>query len=68
VHCHFGGRPLIAAIMERILKYMAQYPDVWFASYGEIARWVLDTQRGADTHPRRLIAAHGPAKLTPVRR
>jgi len=56
MHCHFGGRPLISAIMEKILKYMAQYPDVWFASYGEIARWVFDTQRGAETHARRLIA------------
>jgi peptidoglycan/xylan/chitin deacetylase (PgdA/CDA1 family) len=56
MHCHFGGRPLISAIMEKILKYMAQYPDVWFASYGEIARWVFDTQRGADTGARRLIA------------
>jgi allantoinase len=59
MHCHFGGRPLISAIMEKILKYMAQYPDVWFASYGEIARWVLDTQRGADTHARRLIGQVG---------
>jgi peptidoglycan/xylan/chitin deacetylase (PgdA/CDA1 family) len=56
MHCHFGGRPLISAIIEKILKYMAQYPGVWFASYGEIARWVLDTQRGAETHARRLLA------------
>src|SRR5258707_12202540 len=55
MHCHFGGRPLISAIVEKILKYMAQYPDVWFASYGEIARWVLATQRGAATQPRRLF-------------
>jgi peptidoglycan/xylan/chitin deacetylase (PgdA/CDA1 family) len=59
MHCHFGGRPLISAIMEKILKYMAQYPDVWFASYGEIARWAFDTQRGADTHARRLIKVTG---------
>jgi peptidoglycan-N-acetylglucosamine deacetylase len=59
MHCHFGGRPLVSAIMEKILKYMAQYPDVWFASYGEIARWVHDTQRGADTHPRRLVQSAG---------
>jgi hypothetical protein len=45
--------------MEKILKYMAQYPDVWFASYGEIARWVYDTQRGADTHARRLVQTAG---------
>ena len=55
MHCHFGGRPLISAIVEKILKYMAQYPDVWFASYGEIACWLLETQRAADTHARRLI-------------
>lgn len=59
MHCHFGGRPLISAIMEKILKYMTQYPDVWFASYGEIARWMLDAQRGADTHARRLIGTIG---------
>jgi peptidoglycan/xylan/chitin deacetylase (PgdA/CDA1 family) len=59
MHCHFGGRPLISAIVEKILKYMAQYPDVWFASYGEIARWALDSQRGADIHPRRLIKVTG---------
>jgi hypothetical protein len=34
---------------------MAQVPDVWFASYAEIARWMLDTQRDADTHARRLV-------------
>jgi allantoinase len=55
MHCHFGGRPLISAVIDKILKYMAQFPDVWFASYGEIARWVLDTQGGADTHARRLL-------------
>jgi allantoinase len=59
MHCHFGGRPLVSAIMEKILKYMAQYPDVWFASYAEIARWVFDTQRGADTHARRLVQTAG---------
>jgi peptidoglycan-N-acetylglucosamine deacetylase len=59
VHCHFGGRPLISAVMEKILRYMAQYPDVWFASYGAIARWVFDTQRGADVHARRLVKVTG---------
>jgi len=56
MHCHFGGRPLISAVIEKILQYMARYPDVWFASYGEIARWVSETQRDADTHARRLVA------------
>jgi peptidoglycan/xylan/chitin deacetylase (PgdA/CDA1 family) len=55
MHCHNGGRPLMTAVFDKIFRYMAQFPDVWFASYAEIARWVLDTQRDAETHARRLI-------------
>jgi peptidoglycan/xylan/chitin deacetylase (PgdA/CDA1 family) len=56
MHCHFGGRPMITAVFEKILTYMRKHDDVWFASFGEVARWVLDTQRDADIHARRLIA------------
>jgi len=28
-HCHFGGRPLMAAMVDRILKYFAGFPHVW---------------------------------------
>ena len=56
MHCHFGGRPMIAAVFDKIFSYMKTFPDVWFASYAEIARWVMDTQRDAEAHPRRLIA------------
>ena len=55
MHCHFGGRPLIAAVFEKIFARMKQHQDVWFASFGEIARWVMDSQSDADTHARRLI-------------
>ncbi len=55
MHCHFGGRPMISAVFDKIFKYMAQYPEVWFASYGEIARWVLEHKLDAD--PRRLLKA-----------
>jgi peptidoglycan/xylan/chitin deacetylase (PgdA/CDA1 family) len=55
LHCHFGGRPMVAAVFDRILKYFAQHSDVWFASYAEIARWVLDESLDAD--PRRLLKA-----------
>jgi allantoinase len=56
LHCHFGGRPLICAVFDKILKHMAQFPDVWFASHGEIARWVLDEKIEAETYARRLMA------------
>jgi len=55
MHCHFGGRPMISAVFDKIFKYMAQYPEVWFACYGEIARWVLEHKLDAD--PRRLLKA-----------
>jgi len=55
LHCHNGGRPMIAAIYQKIFAYMAQYPDVWFASHGEIARWVTKHKLQAD--PRRLLQA-----------
>lgn len=55
MHCHFGGRPMITAVYEKLYNYMRRYDDVWFSSFGEIARWVVETRCDADTHPRRLI-------------
>jgi peptidoglycan/xylan/chitin deacetylase (PgdA/CDA1 family) len=56
LHCHFGGRPLVCAVFDKILKYFTQFPGVWFASHGEIARWTLDQGIEADTYARRLLA------------
>ena len=41
VHCHFGGRPLMSAMLHELLRYMKGFPDVWFARHDEVARWVL---------------------------
>ncbi|HZD39946.1 MAG TPA: hypothetical protein VE131_04445, partial [Terriglobales bacterium] len=41
VHAHFGGRPLMAAMLGELLHYMKGFPDVWFARHDEIARWVI---------------------------
>jgi len=41
VHCHFGGRPLMAAMLHDLLRYMKGFADVWFARHDEVARWVL---------------------------
>jgi len=40
VHAHFGGRPLMSAMLAEVLKYMEGIPDVWFARHDEIARCV----------------------------
>src|SRR3989442_13230651 len=39
IHCQFGGRPLITAVLQEVLKYIAQFPDAWFARNAELGRW-----------------------------
>ncbi len=41
VHAHFGGRPLMSAMLTEVLQYMKGFPSVWFARHDEIARWIL---------------------------
>ncbi len=41
VHAHFGGRPLMSAMLTEVLKYMKGFSDVWFARHDEMAKWVL---------------------------
>ena len=57
VHCHFGGRPLMAAQVDRILKYLRGFPGVWFARHDELAQWVKDNNIAEWTNQERL----GPA-------
>jgi peptidoglycan/xylan/chitin deacetylase (PgdA/CDA1 family) len=41
VHTHFGGRPLMAAMLSELLHYMKGFADIWFARHDEVARWAL---------------------------
>jgi peptidoglycan/xylan/chitin deacetylase (PgdA/CDA1 family) len=41
VHAHFGGRPLMSAMLYELLHHMKTFPEVWFARHDEVARWVL---------------------------
>lgn len=41
IHCQFGGRPLMTAMLQDILKYFARSRDVWFARHDELADWAL---------------------------
>jgi peptidoglycan/xylan/chitin deacetylase (PgdA/CDA1 family) len=42
VHSHFGGRPLMTAMLRKILEYFRSQKDVWFAHHHEIAKWVVE--------------------------
>jgi peptidoglycan/xylan/chitin deacetylase (PgdA/CDA1 family) len=55
LHCHFGGRPLIAAQLDRILKYIKGFPDVWFVRHDTLAQWVMDRGLGEWSNRARLL-------------
>jgi len=42
VHAHIGGRPNIIGVFEECIRYAKGFPEVWFATKGEIAKWYLD--------------------------
>ncbi len=42
VHAHFGGRPPMAAMVQKAIAHMQERGGVWFARHDEIARWVLE--------------------------
>lgn len=42
LHAHFGGRPMIIAAFEEIMRYIARFPGVWYARHEELARWALE--------------------------
>lgn len=57
VHCHFGGRPLMSAVLNKLLRYFSQFPDVWFARHRELAQWALDSEFDEVTYARRFFSA-----------
>ena len=40
LHGHFGGRPLISAVVDQILRYITGHPGVWIPRHDELAHWV----------------------------
>ena len=56
LHCQFGGRPLITAVLQEVLTYMHQFPDVWFARHEELARWALAADVDEHSYQSRFFA------------
>src|SRR5262252_1128030 len=64
IHCQFGGRPLITAVLQEVLQYIRQFPDVWFARHEELARWALAADVDEHSYQSRFFeaaAANAPA-------
>ena len=55
VHCHFGGRPLMAAQIDRILKYIRGFPDAWIVRHDDLAQWVKDNNLSEWTNEQRFF-------------
>ena len=57
LHCHFGGRPLMAAQFDRILKYIKAFPAVWLVRHDELADWVKRNNVREWNNEQRFFAA-----------
>jgi allantoinase len=55
VHCHFSGRPLMAAVVDQLLEYFSGHDGVWFARHGELARWALEQPGDETTYRQRFF-------------
>lgn len=40
LHCHWGGRPLMTAVVEELLDYLKRSDDVWFSTNSDVAQFV----------------------------
>jgi hypothetical protein len=55
LHSHFGGRPLIAAQFEKLLRYFAGFRDVWMVRHHELAEWVRAARLGDLSYRKRFF-------------
>lgn len=56
VHCHWGGRPLMAAMLHKILHHISQFPGVWFAKSVDVANWFSDQNVNDLSYSKRFFA------------
>jgi peptidoglycan/xylan/chitin deacetylase (PgdA/CDA1 family) len=56
LHCHFGGRPLMAAQVDRILKYIRGFHDVWLVRHDELAEWIKSNKIAEWTNEQRFFS------------
>ncbi len=55
LHCQFGGRPMVIAAFEQIMKHITSHDSVWLARHSELGRWALENSVYEATHQRRLL-------------
>lgn len=55
IHSQFGGRPLMTAAFDELIIFFKSFPDVWFATHGEIARYVMQANLTDPSNARILL-------------
>jgi allantoinase len=55
-HSHFGGRPLMTAMFDKLLKLFSTHSDVWFPGHNKIAQWVLEQEDDQLTYAKRFFS------------
>jgi peptidoglycan/xylan/chitin deacetylase (PgdA/CDA1 family) len=61
VHGHFGGRPLVAAQFEKLLRYFAGFRDVWMPRHDALVEWILESGIGDFSYRSRFFQERGEA-------
>ena len=65
LHCQFGGRPMVIAAFEQIMKYISGHDGVWLAPHCALGRWALDNSVHESTYRRRLLPERSGNSDTP---
>jgi allantoinase len=54
MHAHFGGRSMMTAAYDELIRYFKTFPDVWFARHEELGAWAH--KQGTGEHAYNLRA------------
>lgn len=57
MHGNFGGRPLMAAQLHKLLEYMLSHEDVWMPKHDELAHWVNENGFQEASYADRFVSA-----------
>jgi peptidoglycan/xylan/chitin deacetylase (PgdA/CDA1 family) len=54
-HGHFGGRPLMTAMLAKTLRHLSGFSDVWFVRHDELAAWFAGLNIESISSARRFL-------------
>ena len=56
-HSHFGGRPLMSAMLLKVLEYFHEFKDVWFVRHDDLIRWMVERKIDQLPYRKRFFAS-----------